>query len=227
MNGQATPQQTPPQGRAEERAGAVTVRPARPERDDLLAFARYYNMASEDMVKHIFGDAFEAIVEADFHHPQGLHGYRNVQIAVVDGIAAGAINTFAYDQMVARGDEHMEAIMRAAGPLAGEVMANMGAVKPLLMFMHHLPAGSAYVHCVGVDSRFRRRGIARTLLQAADAFARDQGCRALELDVTIDNDGAIRAYEQHGMAVTATSPEVWVPWLGRNIQAYRMVKPLA
>ena len=49
-----------------------------------------------------------------------------------------------------------------------------------------------------VTAAWRRRGIARRLLETAEAFCRDQGYRRLVLDTTEHQVAAQRLYERHG-----------------------------
>jgi ribosomal protein S18 acetylase RimI-like enzyme len=56
----------------------------------------------------------------------------------------------------------------------------------------------AYVERLVVSPSFRRQGMARRLLSAAEDLARDQGKEAIGLHVTADNLRALRLYESEG-----------------------------
>lgn len=62
-----------------------------------------------------------------------------------------------------------------------------------------------YVSRVGVDPTHQGRGIARALIGHAIAAFRSQGVRRCRLDVSADNEAAIRAYRAAGLEVAATS----------------------
>jgi len=54
------------------------------------------------------------------------------------------------------------------------------------------------IYSIAVGARFARRGVARALLQACEAYARRHGRAALTLEVRYDNAPAIALYEEFG-----------------------------
>jgi len=60
---------------------------------------------------------------------------------------------------------------------------------------------SAFVKDLAVDPGWRRHGVATALLLTAFRAFRDRGARSVDLKVQADNAGAIRVYENLGMAV--------------------------
>jgi ribosomal-protein-alanine N-acetyltransferase len=67
-------------------------------------------------------------------------------------------------------------------------------------------AGEAEVLTLAVDPDFRRRGLARSLLEAAMIGAKAAGAEAMFLEVAADNAAAIGLYEQAGFARVGTRP---------------------
>ena len=57
---------------------------------------------------------------------------------------------------------------------------------------------SAHLYQMWVAADHRRRGVGRALVDAAAAWARAMGARRLELDVTSNNEAAVRLYEGAG-----------------------------
>ncbi len=55
---------------------------------------------------------------------------------------------------------------------------------------------------VAVDEQYRRRGIARTLLESLFAATAEDGLRGYTLEVRVSNDRAIRLYEGLGFTIT-------------------------
>ena len=55
-----------------------------------------------------------------------------------------------------------------------------------------------------VDSTARRKGVARALLDAAAAFAREDGAAGISLETTRDNDAARALYRAAGWNEDAT-----------------------
>jgi ribosomal protein S18 acetylase RimI-like enzyme len=62
------------------------------------------------------------------------------------------------------------------------------------------PDDAYYVDALAVASQWRRRGIARHLLDVAHAQAREAGLDRLALDTGLQNTGARRLYEAYGFA---------------------------
>lgn len=58
-------------------------------------------------------------------------------------------------------------------------------------------AGNAYI-VMGVDERYRGKGIGSDLLQRVEQFAREHHMHRIELEVFESNTGAIRLYERSG-----------------------------
>jgi ribosomal protein S18 acetylase RimI-like enzyme len=80
------------------------------------------------------------------------------------------------------------------GQVAGYI--RLGRVFPIAASDHVL-----MISGIAVDPAFQRRGVGRTLLDAAVAEARARGVRRLTLRVLAHNEAAVRLYEQGGFAV--------------------------
>ncbi len=81
------------------------------------------------------------------------------------------------------------------GELVGmvNVLINHARDIPILV-----PRRYAVVDHVIVDDRYRRQGIGRRLMEAAETWAGQQGIRDIELNVFEFNQGAIVLYEKLG-----------------------------
>ena len=58
-----------------------------------------------------------------------------------------------------------------------------------------------WVHKVATDPSYRRQGIARLLMEAAEKGLVSKGCRKLNLQVREGNDAAVTFYEEAGFSV--------------------------
>ena len=56
----------------------------------------------------------------------------------------------------------------------------------------------ARLYSIATDPAARGRGVGATLLAGAERAARERGCRALRLEVRVDNAAAIALYERAG-----------------------------
>jgi ribosomal protein S18 acetylase RimI-like enzyme len=66
------------------------------------------------------------------------------------------------------------------------------------------PAKPAHLQQMWVTPQTRRQGVGRALLDAAIAWARRVGARAVTLDVTTGNTDAVRLYEAAGFVPTGS-----------------------
>jgi RimJ/RimL family protein N-acetyltransferase len=102
-----------------------------------------------------------------------------------------------------RGAGEERRFLRALGKRASAAVfvaeAPDGVVGRLSVARDPQPA-TRHVADVGlmVASEWRRRGVGRALLEAAERWARETGVRKLELHVFPHNDAAIALYEQAG-----------------------------
>lgn len=63
------------------------------------------------------------------------------------------------------------------------------------------------IHDIAVHSDYRRLGIGRQLLAAADAIAQRRGCCKITLEVLSENTSAIAAYQQNGFRMYELDPK--------------------
>lgn len=82
---------------------------------------------------------------------------------------------------------------RPGGGLCGFVEAS---IRPYAEGIE--PQRVGYVEGWYVDPDARRRGIGRSLIEAAEAWARSKGCRAMASDAYVDNDVSIASHERLG-----------------------------
>ncbi|HZL28472.1 MAG TPA: GNAT family N-acetyltransferase [Acidobacteriaceae bacterium] len=68
-----------------------------------------------------------------------------------------------------------------------------------VMHVERVPGGCVgYIVTLDVAVAFRRRGLAAELMRRVEDTAREAGCQAMALHVSVGNDGAIRFYERCG-----------------------------
>ena len=80
----------------------------------------------------------------------------------------------------------------------------------------------AEIHTIGVDPRFRGRGVGRTLLRRLLTVA-DVEHAPVFLDVRTDNEPALGLYHAHGFEVAGLRRRYYKP---SNADAYLMVRPV-
>jgi ribosomal protein S18 acetylase RimI-like enzyme len=77
-----------------------------------------------------------------------------------------------------------------------------------------------YLRALAVDTRYRRHGLGRQLLQQCLDEGRASGCRQCRLEVRVDNEPAMSLYSGAGFRCVREAPATY---LGRDIKVASMV----
>jgi len=177
-------------------AEQFTVRFAVPEDDPAIAALVVEGFL--DKFRPVFGRQMDRSLKVmerwiDLEHLSGgvtslvVEGYAASEIAGSVGIRTGTSR----EDILARG--LWSSLTRNLG-LARAVWATT-----LLSYPRYFSEPSeAYVERLVVSPSFRRQGMARRLLSAAEDLARDRGKRTVGLHVTGNNLSALRLYEAEG-----------------------------
>jgi ribosomal protein S18 acetylase RimI-like enzyme len=91
-----------------------------------------------------------------------------------------------------------------------------------VLVLYRSNSGLARMYSIGVAARFRRRGLARKLVAAAEKDAVDRGRKAMRLEVRADDRAALAFYESSGYRCIGRRPGYY----GGRIGALRLDKPL-
>jgi [ribosomal protein S18]-alanine N-acetyltransferase len=89
--------------------------------------------------------------------------------------------------------EEQDAVVRVAEKVGAEIVGFV-----IVHMERAAKGGRGYVVTLDVDSDYRGRGIARSLMEQAEARVAAAGERLMELHVFTGNEGAIRFYERLG-----------------------------
>ena len=196
------------------------TRPARD--DDGPAAAKLIYLTSPDGFRLFGGDRRRGLrlIESAFATPGTDCSRDVVTVAELDGEVAGAMAAFPS----AEGDERRRRFVRVAmsrrppwrWPRIARVARHGARHSPTP------PAQSSYIDSLATAERFRRRGVAALLLEAAERGARERGLVAVALDTRSSNAGARALYERYGFEVHVEVPASrsipalvgYVKWLG-------------
>jgi len=127
-----------------------------------------------------------------------------VRVAELDGSVAGVMAAMPFDEWAPRAHAFLWATLRSIPPwrwpAALWLYRASGRTAP------EPPAGAFYVDSLATAERFRRRGVARALLDDAERQAHEHGLRAVALDTWVDNRSARALYESAGFVEVAHTP---------------------
>jgi ribosomal protein S18 acetylase RimI-like enzyme len=113
-------------------------------------------------------------------------------------------------------------------PSAAFILAQVGAkigaqwqLAGYVLVLYRANSGAARIYSIGVAAHFRRRGLARLLVRAAEKDARARCRKAMRLEVRADERGTIALYESAGYRRVGRVPRYY----GR-LDALRLEKTL-
>lgn len=182
----------------------MLVRPAEP-RDDRAVAALIYETAA-GRFDHFAGNRDRALrlLGTTIAQPGTDTSRDGIVVAEIDRQIAGVVVTFP----MAEGEERRHRFNRIA------IRRRAPWHWPRLLRLERMgedldpePRRDAlYIDALATDERFRRRGVASSLLDAAADRARELGLRALSLDTTAANAPARALYERAGFRLTGEEP---------------------
>jgi GNAT superfamily N-acetyltransferase len=180
---------------------ATEVRPAEP-RDD-AAVARLLYESAGGLYDLFAGsrDAALRLLAAAIAQPGNEVSRDGVLVAEVDGSVAGALAAFPTREGDERGRRWLMIALRRRAPWHWPSMLKIAAADERLDY--DPPEDSLYIDGLSTEERFRRRGVARALIEGAVERARALGLGSLALDTTQSNAGARALYESAGFRVAA------------------------
>jgi [ribosomal protein S18]-alanine N-acetyltransferase len=83
--------------------------------------------------------------------------------------------------------------------IVAEADAKLGAqIVAYVLVLYRANSRAARIYSIGVAARFRRRGLARMLVAAAETDAVRRGRKAMRLEVRADDRGTIALYDSSG-----------------------------
>ena len=117
-------------------------------------------------------------------------------VAELDGAVAGVLASFPVGESDARARRFVRLTAPRVPPWRWPAL--MRHLRAAGLLSPHPPPDTLYVDALAVDERFRRRGVARTLLTRAEAAAAAGGFAGVSLDTGLQNDGARALYAAAG-----------------------------
>ena len=110
-------------------------------------------------------------------------------------------------------------VAEARKQIGAQIGAQVGAY---VLVLYRANSGSARIYSIGVAARFRRRGLARSLVAAAEKDAVRRGRKAMRLEVRADDRGTIALYESSGYRRIGRAPGYY----DGRVDALRLEKAL-
>ena len=109
-----------------------------------------------------------------------------------------------------------------ASPSATFIIVEADELAGYVLVLYRGNSPAARIYSLGVATRFRRRGLARLLVGAAEQDALKRGRNALRLEVRADDHRTIALYESAGYRRVGRAPGYY----GGRVDALRLEKAL-
>ena len=182
----------------------MVVRPAEP-RDDRAVAALMYETAA-GRYDLFTGDRDRAlkVMSRTIPRPGNDTSRDGAIVAEIDGQVAGAVVSFPAVEEIARRRRFLRHVLRRRPPWRWpRILHNARLGEQITPD----PGEDAlYIDALASDERFRRRGVATALLDAAADRARALGLRRLALDTGAANAPARALYERYGFRLSGEVP---------------------
>lgn len=179
------------------------LRPAKPEYDEGLLFARYINEAAEGFFDFMLGRNSKSIIAKAFIEFGHTLSYENVIFAEKGGKVVGMSSSFS-------GNQHREfsegPLKKAASRSAVRMKIVRTLFSPLWRILESIPDDDFYIQGIAVEPKLRGEGIGSILMNDIESRARSNGSKRLSLDVSAKNKSARKFYEKLAMTELSNWP---------------------
>ena len=183
---------------------SVHLRPARPEYDEGLIFARYLDQAAEGFFQFMLGKNSKTIIANAFLELGHSLSFENVVFVEKDTRIVGMSSTFTG---VKHRDFSDEPLMRAAKRNAIRMKLVRTLFAPLWRILESIPEEDFYIQSIAVEPDLRGAGIGSLLMKDIENRALVNGSSRLSLDVSAKNEGAKRLYKHREMTEVSVWPK--------------------
>ena len=181
-------------------AEAPRVRRARESEIEELAPLVY--MPAKPMFERIAREPERALVMIGDELRRGM--LDAVWIAELDGAVAGAMVAYPYREDAQRARMFLRIALRRSPPWRWPAIARV-FWRALRHPIDHAP-DSLYIDALAVPDQFRRRGVARALLEHAAQTAAMRGLAGVSLDTAETNEAAVALYRRAGFEMAGVVP---------------------
>jgi GNAT superfamily N-acetyltransferase len=182
---------------------------------DAAALAVLVDIAGEGLPAHLWstlrapGQSILEMGRERAAREEGGFSYHNAMVAEVDGEVAASLVGYRLDDPYDLSD--LDTVPEV--------------VRPLVLLEAQAP-GSWYINVLATFPEFRRRGIARLLLDFAETKAMETGAPSLSVIVAGENERAMRLYASADYGPLASEPVFMFPGCPHGGNWVLMVKSL-
>ncbi|MFC2136073.1 GNAT family N-acetyltransferase [Bacteroidota bacterium] len=182
---------------------SLFLRPARPDYDEGLLFARYIDQAAEGFFRFLLGKNSKTIIATAYLESGHTLSFENVVFVEKDERIVGMSSTFTGVQ---HRDFSDEPLRRAAKKNAIRMKIVRTLFAPLWRILESIPEEDFYIQSIAVEPDLRGAGIGSLLMNDIEKRALGSGSLRLSLDVSAKNEGAKKLYKKREMTEISEWP---------------------
>ena len=187
------------------RQDSIQLRPAQPDYNEGIVFARYMDQAADGLFRFMLGHHAETMIASAFHEPKHSLSYEYVTFAELGGELVGMSSAYTGSQLRRFSDKPLE---RAAGRNAFRLTCTTLLLRPVFRILNNVADDDFYLQGIAVEPNLRSKGVGSTLLADIEQRGRQSGSSRLCLDVADKNKGAQALYARKGMVQFSRWPNI-------------------
>lgn len=183
---------------------AIIIREAKPDPEEGLVFARYFDEASEGFFRKMLGEKTYEIIANAFVKPNNEYSFENATMIEYKSNIVGMVLGYTYAEKA--GFQKRILFQYPGGSkLRIRMFSVLGNV--LSRFLGPLGEEDYYLQSIAVSSQMRGKGLGQRLMKFSSEIAKKKGSKTLSLDVSGKNENAIKSYKKFGMEVVSVWPD--------------------
>ena len=197
----------------------IIIREAKPDLEEGLLFAQYFDEASEGFFKSILGIKTYEIIADAFVKSNNEYSFENAMMIEYRSKIVGMVSGYTYAEK-----QGFKKNILSEFPKGAKLRIMMFSIvgKVLSRFLGPRGKEDYYLQSIAVSIQMRGKGLRQRLMKHSGEIAINKGSKTLSLDVSSKNENAINSYKKFGMEIFS----FWPNFLKLPPVFTRMVKEL-
>ena len=183
---------------------SIIIRDAKPDFEEGLVFAQFFNEASEGFFQSMLGIRTNEIIADAFVKPNNEYSFENVAMIEYNNKIVGMVSGYTYTEQIGFNKKILSQSPKGA-KLRIMMFSVVGSI--LLRFLGPHQKEDYYLQGIAVSSQMQGKGLGQRLMHYSSEIALKKGCKTLLLDVSTKNEKAIKSYHKFGMKKVSHWPD--------------------
>lgn len=184
---------------------SIKIRPAIPNFNEGLVFAKLMNEASEGFFKSVLGNSTDEIIAEAFVKSNNEYSFENVLFIEYNSHIAGMISGYS---LLEKKNFTKNIISEFSKGEKLRTRFFSVIAKILAHFLGPKKNNDLYIQGIAIICEMRGKGFGQKLLNHYEKYAVEKGFEIISLDVSSKNTKAIRSYKNFGMKIYSNWPNL-------------------